>query len=103
MIASAKGFPEVVGALLDACDDPAYLDQRNCRGRSALWMACSFGRTSCVRVLLARGADFNLADDDGQTPIQEARRWRKEDCLAAIQVGFNKDFIFIISGGEGVV
>jgi ankyrin repeat protein len=41
-------------------------------GETALGTACGLGHLEIARLLLARGADPNIADSDGRTPIQMA-------------------------------
>jgi uncharacterized protein len=46
------------------------VDARDADGWSALWSACSGGRTHVVRLLLEGGADPTITDDDdGWTPL----------------------------------
>ncbi len=49
----------VVDLLIDAKDP---VDAQNLRGYTALYLASDKGHTECVRVLLKRGADVNIAD-----------------------------------------
>ena len=44
-------------------------DVRFYNGFTALHFAASRGHTGAVALLTARGADLNLADEDGQTPL----------------------------------
>jgi ankyrin repeat protein len=48
------------------------IDEQDWGGHTALWYASYFGRLSAVRVLLERGADPTLADQDGPTPLMAA-------------------------------
>ena len=58
--------------LLSLCDWHAALEERDAYGRTALHLASDYGRTDCVRELIARGADVNAAENYGKTPIMEA-------------------------------
>ncbi|KAM7188359.1 Heterokaryon incompatibility protein (HET) domain containing protein [Rhypophila sp. PSN 637] len=45
------------------------VNKRDDTGRSALWVAASYGRTDLVRLFLAWGADVNDMNDFGQSPL----------------------------------
>jgi len=74
MVAAAVGYPELVEQLLEAGADLQAVDSR---GRSALHAAAQFGFESqdslrarrLFDALLKRGADANLADLEGKTPL----------------------------------
>ncbi len=62
---------------LDTCDDIASLDQRqiditDARGWTPLIRACYAGRTELCRRLLQAGADPNLSNCNGTTPLMYA-------------------------------
>ncbi len=59
MAAAYFSHPTVVDLLIDAKDP---VDAQNLRGYTALYLASDKGHTECVRVLLKRGADVNIAD-----------------------------------------
>ena len=46
---------------------------------SSLHYAASFGRPSIIRILLKYGANIDLRDEDGRTPIDKARERRDEN------------------------
>jgi RNA polymerase sigma-70 factor, ECF subfamily len=48
------------------------INSRNAEGRTALMLAVRHGQTNAVRELLAHGADPNVADDHGTTPLHAA-------------------------------
>lgn len=65
--AAQKGDVEAVEAMLNGGADP---DMRSARGgRTALHEAASFGCSDVARLLIARGADPSIRDDDGLTPL----------------------------------
>jgi len=74
MVAAAMGHPDIAMQLLDAGADVNAVDAG---GRSALHAAAQFGfeHNDSLRArrlfdgLLQRGADINLADNEGKTPL----------------------------------
>ena len=59
----------VVRALLDA---GAPVDTTNIRGQTALNLAAINGSLDAVHLLIERGADVNLPDEDQRTPLMDA-------------------------------
>lgn len=51
----------------------ASVDAQEVEGRSALWFSSRNRRQRCVELLLAAGADPNLADHYGRTPLMRAK------------------------------
>ncbi|HEX3914354.1 MAG TPA: ankyrin repeat domain-containing protein [Steroidobacteraceae bacterium] len=49
------------------------VDSRDALGRTPLLLAVEQNRPAVVRLLLARGADPNVADNAGRTPLQQAK------------------------------
>src|SRR5580658_2730344 len=71
-IAAKDGQTKVIEALTD--NDPnlpakAKLNEQNSDGLTALHIAVFFGHKEAVLALLKAGADFNISDQFGQTPI----------------------------------
>ncbi|EKX34971.1 hypothetical protein GUITHDRAFT_42184, partial [Guillardia theta CCMP2712] len=50
----------------------ANIDEKNYDGRTVLHIACAEGNYRMVEVLLNHGADKNIKDRWGNTPLQEA-------------------------------
>ena len=69
--ASARGNTDIAALLLA---HGAAVDRPSAQGHTSLWVAVQNGNTSIVRLLLgpAGGADVNLAEDGGCTPLQVA-------------------------------
>jgi hypothetical protein len=96
MIASEKGHLEVVRFLLGLPSAKGTLNRRSRPGRTALWWACYNGRGAVTRLLLERGADPTVADNDGTTPTAIAKRRfplpagvayeNRRECVAALGV-----------------
>jgi ankyrin repeat protein len=74
--AAERGYPKIVRRLLDT---DIALDHVNRLGWTALLEAIILGdggraHTETVRLLVEAGADVNLADKDGTTPLEHARQ-----------------------------
>jgi ankyrin repeat protein len=78
-------------------DEMAYHVDRSEDGeaRMALWWACYVGRGGVVRALLESGADPTIANEEGTTPMDIAKRDPDDDrisaegrreCVAALEV-----------------
>jgi ankyrin repeat protein len=80
-----EGHVGVVRALLaHGCGD---IDaQVGDHGRTALWGACTYGHTAAARVLLEAGADVGVAERNGRTPLEQARREGAGACVALLEV-----------------
>jgi ankyrin repeat protein len=61
-------------------------DGRTNDGRTALWITCVAGCAEIVRALLLAGADRNIADNQGCTPLQVAEQKMEWECVAIIEV-----------------
>jgi len=48
----------------------AMIDNRGYQGRTALHLAARNGQTEVMRLLLERGADPHVHDEDGDTPSE---------------------------------
>lgn len=46
--------------------------------------ACADGRLSCLRVLIAAGAELNASGERGMTPLIIAAQENEASCLAAL-------------------
>ena len=66
-VATALGKKEEVEELLKA--DPKLLNAVDSRGRSPLYLAVKRNDEPIVRVLLTKGANVNLGEKDGATPL----------------------------------
>jgi serine/threonine-protein phosphatase 6 regulatory ankyrin repeat subunit B len=70
MIAAEKGHLTTVQALLST---PGIdIDDKTTDGVTALYFAAINGKEDVVKALIDKGADVNLTDNDGQTPIMAA-------------------------------
>lgn len=72
----------LVKDLLEKCHDVNYRDEL---GRTALMAAVEEGNEHIVQLLLANGADPNIADDDGDYPLDIAR-YRKDNVIIQLLV-----------------
>ncbi|MBU6139940.1 MAG: ankyrin repeat domain-containing protein [Proteobacteria bacterium] len=69
---SAVSSGDVDGVKFFAKSGPAVINQRNLGGATALHLACREGNFEIVKILVDGGADINLADNEGWTPLMRA-------------------------------
>jgi hypothetical protein len=93
--ASGRGHLEVARVLLGHRNANATINQRNCDGVTALWVACFWGRGVVARVLLENGADPTIGPNIYATPTAMARQEPehgdisaegRRECVAALEV-----------------
>src|SRR5262249_19650447 len=75
MSAAQQGHISVMEVLLEHVDAPhrrSYLEIKSSRGDSALNIAASNGKAEVIPVLLNAGADIQVRDKDGYTPLMRA-------------------------------
>ncbi len=72
-------------ALRRLLDMPVNLDSRDSLGRTALMLATLRGHAGAVDLLLEHGADPNVADDHGVTPLQVAKNEKKAAIATALR------------------
>ncbi|KAM6516934.1 hypothetical protein FSOLCH5_007883 [Fusarium solani] len=66
------GYDAMVRILID--HDPAIIQSRDKRGKSALHYTVRQGHVSTVSLLLERGADVNATDIDGRTAVKSGNK-----------------------------
>ncbi len=69
----------------DLLDRKALVDSRQLQGASPLYLSCAYGDLNSVKLFLQHGADPNLQDKDGYTPI-----------FAALDKGNNPDVVYLL-------
>lgn len=76
---------EMVGRILDKAGD---IEEPGERGRSPLHCAVAspYDRRNTVRLLLARGANVNTRDNDGQSVLASAVRWGSPEVVRMLLV-----------------
>jgi ankyrin repeat protein len=67
---AAVRYPEAIKVLMEA--GAKVNDRQTVLGMTALYVAAQNGWTDSVRVLIDAGADVNISDTDGQTPLNRA-------------------------------
>ena len=70
-LAALRGKPYRIAACLGRSHDPDILDDR---GRTPLFIACSFGHVSAARTLLGAGANVDLRNPEGMSPLDAVLR-----------------------------
>ncbi|CAB0033139.1 unnamed protein product [Trichogramma brassicae] len=68
----------------DDIERTVQVDARDSNGSSPLHMALGLGKKEATELLLRRGADHNLADDDGSTPLHVICQRKDGDDLLKI-------------------
>lgn len=81
LTAAEKGNTVAVDALLAAGSDP----NKMYRGKAPLHLAAAKSHTTVVAALLAAGADHLLADKDGVSPLDTARKRRRKSVLVLLE------------------
>ncbi|VDN05396.1 unnamed protein product [Thelazia callipaeda] len=93
---SAFGTPEMVTYL---CDKGADVN-RGQRSSSLHYAAC-FGRSDIVKILLKHGANPDLRDEEGKTPLDKARERNENEHQIVASILENPDpFIFNKDNGK---
>jgi len=64
--------------ILESTDD---VDEKDSKGRTALFRAARLGQTEPLQLLINRGADVNTVDSTGEAPLQAAARYGHEQCV----------------------
>jgi hypothetical protein len=107
MAAAWTGHTEVAAYLLKKTKDPqSLLMERNRDGCSPLWFAAAHGKLSMIKLLLRKGADMLLGDQDGYPPSKVARLRNHEDCADVLEVGEHgpvldaPDTACLLAGGD---
>ncbi|XP_019101882.1 PREDICTED: ankyrin repeat domain-containing protein 2B-like [Camelina sativa] len=59
----------------------ANKDEDDSEGRTALYLACSYGKVKCAKVLLEAGANLNAVDKNKNTPLHYAANCGRKKTL----------------------
>ncbi|GMR47420.1 hypothetical protein PMAYCL1PPCAC_17615 [Pristionchus mayeri] len=94
--AAAFGSAEMVVYL---CEKGA--DVNKGQKSSSLHYAASFGRPDVTKMLLSRGANPDLRDEDGKTALDKARERNEEDYIAVAAI-LETPSVYMSGGGESV-
>jgi len=78
------GSLDVVQLLIDYGAEPNKAHSKD--GMTALHSAAGFNRVSIVKYLLAKGAKFDKADGDGQTPAQVAASFGHQEVVDVFEL-----------------
>lgn len=81
-LAAERGDLDTLQAALDHLTD---INSRDDAGRTALLLATLHNQPKAVTLLLAHGADPNIADANGLTPLQAATRSGKSAIIKALK------------------
>lgn len=79
-IASRSGKARIRAAL----ESGIPVDERDQKGRTALFRTARLGKSDRVKLLLEFHANPNATDDRGEAPLQAAARYGYEECVALL-------------------
>lgn len=71
-------------ALRAKLDAGAHIEERDAKGRTALFRAARVGRLENLLLLLEHGADPNAKDNTDEAPLQAAARYGYLECVRAL-------------------
>jgi Ankyrin repeats (3 copies) len=80
----AAEFGDIPG-LQTSLDEQVDIDSRDADGRTALMLATLHGQINAVKLLLEHGADPNIADEHGTTPLRAAVDSNQSAIIAALK------------------
>ena len=78
-----SGKLELVELLYSKTSIP--INQQSVDGNSALFFACLWGQYDIVNYLLERGADFTIANRQGETPLSIAKKGGHRSIVRLLQ------------------
>lgn len=81
LLAAGLGHAGIVGALID---HGINVNGHGLKQRTALMAAAAFNQVAVARVLLARGADTAITDEDGNTALAVARKKGNDEVVALL-------------------
>lgn len=74
-----------IPGLQTSLDEQVDIDSRDADGRTALMLATLHGQINAVELLLEHGADPNIADEHGTTPLRAAVDSNQSAIIAALK------------------
>mmetsp|Transcript_23617 Transcript_23617/g.36434 ORF Transcript_23617/g.36434 Transcript_23617/m.36434 type:complete len:339 (-) Transcript_23617:77-1093(-) len=85
-VAAFCGCEDVVRQLLQLSMGKELLNSPDTKGRGCtpLWLASRTGNHKIVNILLEAGADPNIPNDDGITPMGAAEKYKKQEVIDAL-------------------
>jgi len=85
MLAVARETPEILQVLLQSdCMKLLDINAVDTYGKSAFFIACESNKIEALPLLLAAGANVNLADGNGTTPLMSAVTWGRYKCASKL-------------------
>jgi hypothetical protein len=78
-----------------------YVDLRDSRGRTALLLACRNGHDAVATLLMEHGADLNVVDTRGDTPLVAAARAGRESLLLRVAQRHGASVLVVANQASG--